>query len=223
MLFWASGVKVKKHLALGMPWFFISLMTAGALVDLVNGKIKDSFSKLLFYITLLFIGFTQGAAKNWQPLNLDVTLVCACFIYMGTLLRKYSGYLKTYKDPIFLVSCTLWFYWLSHGIYIELASRHYPGWSLSFVEAILSTLVICYIAQALEANRKCCRIFSTLGRHTMMIFTVHALDWMWAPMIASKSWIVFGAKRVVVDLIIAGILVIVHGLITGIESSSRED
>lgn len=81
------------------------------------------------------------------------------------------------------------------------------------MEAILSTIVICYIAQAVEINVRCCQIFSTLGRHTMMLFTVHALDWMWLPVLASKSWMVVSVKRVVVDLIVAGTLVVFHDLI----------
>jgi len=203
-LYWASGVKVKTHPALGMSWFLVSLMTAGGIVDFVNGKLQDSFARLLVFTGLPFLGFILGADKRWLPLNLDVTFICAGFIYMGMLLRQYSEYLQKYKVPVFLESCALWVYWLSQGIYIELASRHYPGWSLSYIEAVLSTIVICFVAQALEANESCCKIFSGLGKHTMMIFTVHALDFMWVPMIASKSWMLFSAKRLIVDLVIAG-------------------
>lgn len=212
-LYWASGVKVKKHFALGMPWFLVSLMTAGGIVDFANGKIQDRFGKLVIFTLFPFIGFILGTDHRWLPLNLDVTLVCAGFIYMGMMLRQYSEYLQKYRVLIFLVSCTLWFYWLSHGIYIELAGRHYPDWSLSYVEAILSTIVICYIAQILETNDKCRRLFSTVGKHTMMIFAVHALDFMWEPMIVSKSWMMFSVKRVVVDLLIAGILIAGHSFI----------
>ena len=221
-LFWASGSQIiAPHLAIGMPWFLISLIIGGGIIDNINCRVDDNFSKLIIFTFLPFIGFLFGASKRWLPFNLDVTFVCVGFIYIGMILHKHSKYLMDYKVPIFLIANILWLYWVNQGLYIELASRHYPGWSISYVEAILSTVVFCYLAQTFENNKTFCNIFSTLGKHTMIIFTIHALDFMWLPLIASKSWMMLSVKRVCVDLTVAGIFLICHRFVKKVHLHSN--
>lgn len=214
-LFWSSGVSVKGHPCLGMPWFLVSLMTAGCIIDFANWKIHNRFYKITVFLVLTFFGFLLGKFQYWLPLNFDVTLVCAGFIYIGMLLKIYSEYLKRYKTFIILFCCLIWLFLIKNGVYIELASRHYPGWVVSFVEAIFATIVICYISKTFEAYFLLCNFFATIGRHTLMIFTIHAVDWLWFPMITERSWVITAIIRVLIDLSISAFFIFVIHVLNG--------
>lgn len=80
------------------------------------------------------------------------------------------------------VSC-VWLYCLRLGIYIEMAGRSYPYLSVSVLEAVCGTFVICTLCKALEENEQIKHLMVFIGRHTLLIFSMHCLDW-----IAVDAW-----------------------------------
>lgn len=206
-LAWASGVKVKNHPALGMPWFLVSLFTASIIFQYLFLKIKDE-KCLLYSVGLIsFTGVYLGVSHHWLPLNLDVSLVCVFFIYVGYLWKKYNRWFEKYDSWIFLGALGLWLYWLGGGNYIELATRRYPGFSLAFAEAIAGSVVMYGLARIIEKGKVPTKILSFIGRHTFILFNIHCIDGYWMFLWKSHNWVTASVKRVVIDLIIFGIIV----------------
>ena len=175
-LWYGSGVKVHAHPAAGAIWFIISLFWAKLIIDIVSLLFRTP--KIGYLFTFLgIIGMVAGIRDKWMVQNFDVTLVAVFFIYIGMLWRANESIIQKWEAPFFALSVSLWTAALSYGIYIELASRHYPYTSVSVIEALAGTFAVCMLCKTLSENHITSEIFTFLGKHTLSIFFVHHLDW----------------------------------------------
>lgn len=97
--------------------------------------------------------------------------------------KKYAEIFDRYELGISFAASCIWLYCLNFGIYIEMAGRSYPYLSVSVLEAVCGTFVVCTLCKALEENEQIKNLLAFIGRHTLLIFSVHCLDW-----IAVDTW-----------------------------------
>lgn len=58
-----------------------------------------------------------------------------------------------------------------------MAGRIYPYLSVSVLEAACGTFAICSLCKALEENKQIKNLMVFIGRHTLLILSMHCLDW----------------------------------------------
>lgn len=180
--YWASGVSLPKHPAAGAVWFLFSLFWAKTCMD----AISLCFSKKrigIVFLSIGMLGLLLGWRGKWLPQNADVTMVAVLFVYLGMVWKEHAEIFDRYELGIFLSVSCVWLYCLRLGIYIEMAGRSYPYLSVSVLEAVCGTFVTCTLCKALEENEQINNLLAFIGRHTLLIFSMHCLDW-----IAVDAW-----------------------------------
>lgn len=207
-LYWASGVNVKHHPGAGMVWFLISLFWGKLILDGIN-VLFSSKDNTPIYTMLGLFGMALGIKGKWLPQNFDVTLVVVFFLAIGVLWKKYHTLLEKHETLLFLGAVVYWITCLKFNLYIELATRSYPYWAISIVEAVAGSYAFCCFCKNLEGNLLFDLPFQHLGKHTLLILLIHHLDWfglpLWQNPVMWKSIIL----RSGVDLIFAALVYVV--------------
>lgn len=172
-LYWASGISVHEAPPLGMLWFLISLFTARTLFNILNLLFpKDKYRVSSVLAGLL--GIYLGMKHIYLPFNIDVSLVATLFLAIGYLLR--NSLTITENVSLKVLITTFWISCLYSGMYIELATRSYPGLLICIVEALAGTCIIIWISKLMVSTSIASNILASLGRITMTILCVHHLD-----------------------------------------------
>lgn len=197
-LVFSSGVKVHVLSAeikgLGIPWFLVVMFLGKTLFDYLHLKLSEKkllISCLLFSITGVVISKIQ-----WLPLSFDIVLVIMPIFYIGYIFKKIQ---VTYRPVLkFLLFGAGWFVTLylcykanvgcSGYPYMVYASRQYPSYPFCFIPAILGTLMIIEISVLLCKIRKVIIPLLYLGKHSLGMLIVHALDTTWI----KKLWFISG-------------------------------
>ncbi|MFR9054754.1 MAG: acyltransferase family protein [Acidaminococcus intestini] len=201
-LWWASGVKVHSHPGAGAIWFLFSLFWAKTIIDGLNLMFPGKhMGYILTFVGLM--GIAIGSKGKWLPQNMDVTLVVILFIYLGMLWKKYQESIEKYAIPLFFLSILIWVSCLHYHIYIEMATRHYPFLTLSILEAVCGSFAICSLCKALAQNTFIRRLTLFIGAHTLLIFLVHHLDWIFRPLWQMPSYWMTCVMRVCSVLMIS--------------------
>lgn len=180
-LYWASGVNVRTHPGAGMVWFLISLFWGKLILDGIN-VLFSSKDNTPIYTALGLLGMALGIKGKWLPQNFDVTLVVVFFLAIGVLWKKYHTILEKHEIILFLGAVVYWVTCLKFSLYLELATRSYPYWTISIVEAIAGSYVFCCFCKNLEGNLLFDLPFQHLGKHTLLILLIHHLDWIAGPL-----------------------------------------
>ena len=207
-LWWASGVSVHGHPAAGAIWFLFSLFWAKTLMDGANLLFPGKYIGGI-YVFFGLAGIALGVKGKWLPQNLDVTLVVILFVYLGMLWRKYNEVIEKHADILFLIAVSFWTSCLYFDQYIEMAGRHYPYIAMCLIEAICGSFAICWMCRALSQNIYLKGIMLFIGFHTLLIFLVHHLDWILAPLWHTSSYWLTCVTRV---LIVLGVSFLLHVL-----------
>lgn len=173
-LFYASGVRFRGSVA-GMVWFIFSLFWSKVLIDCIYTFQKNEY-KYCTIGCLAFFGICLGTSHNWLFQNFDVTFVSVLFVYVGMLWRDNSKLIDRYSVQLFFASLAIWSFLIGHGIYIEMAGRRYPYYSVSIIEAIVATFVFCSFCKACLDMTLLKRLAMVLGADSMVLFYLHHCD-----------------------------------------------
>ena len=207
-LIWASGVRVYEYPAAGAIWFIISLFWAKFLMDVVSLAFPGKYIQYIFFFVGI-AGICLGVSGLRLPQNFDVTFVAIFYVSIGMQWKKYQDLIEKYSELIFIFAITIWFSCLYFCIYIEMATRSYPFYLLSFIESICGTFAVCYLCKALAQNAYVKNAFIFIGVHSLLIFFCHHLDWIAFFFIPHSSYFVYIALRVFVVLSIAFVVYLV--------------
>ena len=211
---WASGVNVRSHPGAGAVWFLFSLFWAKTIMDAVSVLFPGK--KVGYIFAFIGIGgILLGTKGKWLPQNLDVTMTAILFLYLGIVWKEWKTYVQKYETILFLVAIGIWLYCLSFGLYIEMATRHYPYYATTIVEALSGTFAVCCLCKAIEANRKIRYVLSFIGMHTLLLFSVHCLDWIAGPVWSNHGMGTMIVLRTGIVLISGLVFYIIHSNITG--------
>ena len=168
----------------------------------------------IVYLLLAVLG-KMIPEYHWLPQSFDIAMVAVLFIWTGRLLKQYWEKIEEYLFPITVISFIFWIYWWQNGIYIELGTRSYPQFIICVVEAIMGSLCIFTLAKALEAREWTTKVFSMIGKETLIILGVHHLDaWVGFLWSGRPTWEVI-LYRTVFDLMAAAIVVVLIRKVKG--------
>lgn len=204
---WASGFPT-----VGMLWFFITMFWSKVIWEGIGLLFPKKDTAVCVFVSLIgiWIGF-----DHYLPQNLDIAMMVVLYYCIGNLVRRYQEeelYIK-WKMPVFWAALCFWVYYAQQGVYLELAIESYPGIVVGILESICGSYVFCIFAQEVTENQICKRIFSFLGRHTLLIVLVHHMDSLLQQYWQQENWVMSTMHRgVVVIGISAGVIVLRYAM-----------
>lgn len=214
-LLFASGVTVNIGETVisefGMIWFFVALFLGRSLYDLLHLKLDK---KILGIVTLVMsVAGVVVSRYIWLPLSFDIVMAIMPLFYVG-------GYIKTLdisKNTVkyLILSLIIWLatfgivYYFGHG-FLELAARSYPLYPLCIVCAIAGTLFVSYFSQAMSSLGFLFKPLTLIGANSIYLYCVHAMDYLYEGVwMVTGNVFVHGIVRVIIDLVIAGMIVVI--------------
>ena len=191
---WASGFPT-----IGMLWFFFTMFWAKVIWEGIGLLFPKKDIAMCIFVSL--IGIWIGL-DHYIPQNLDIAMMVVLYYCIGHLVRKYQEeeLFQKLKMPVFWAALCFWVFCAQQGIYIELAIESYPGIVTAILESMCGSYVFCILAQEVTENQICKKIFTFLGRHTLLIVLVHHADSLLESIWMQDNWVMSTVYRGVVVL-----------------------
>lgn len=199
-----------------LVWFVICLFFARLLYIAAMSYLKrfPVFISLAVMIAFSVMGVFIGTHVAFLPWSLDVALASMVFMWVGDQMHK-SQVIETVLPSIWLSVCgLLWVVLTALGYQIELATRSYPGYGLSFLCAIAGSMTVVSVSMFIEKIPFLSSFLIWCGRHSMVILSLHCLEmrfirWnMPFPSAITESWLLSCAIKLLIILSVAWCLVL---------------
>lgn len=203
-----NGIPIE---CMGMSWFFVVLLCSRMIFDYTQLKIDDNqigIVSVLYSLCGICLGCTQ-----WLVFSLDIALSIQGFLLAAHYFKKID--FSIFNKKIFFSSAIIWFIVIllcypnkDNWSYLELSVRRYSIFPISYLGAIAGTLFWIEFAILLSKIIDT-RIISYIGKNSMYLLCVHALDYNWKFLFASNNIYLEGIKRVLVNLVITMIVIVI--------------
>ncbi len=199
-LFWASGGDRGFIIAIGSFWFLFAMFWGKIIWDLINLYVPKYRSVLCLAAGIG--GILLGRFGIFLPQSLDIALVTVLFYECGQLFREHGEALFSgaQKRVLFWICLAFWMLCLFHTVYIELASRSYPGILLAVIESMAAVFVVCLFCKDMMKVPYVNRAFPFLGRYSLWILMIHRLDYRLDAIWLHGSWKTSLLLRLILDL-----------------------
>lgn len=223
-LIWGSNVPWMKIQTVGIMWFLFVFFWAKLLFDWLQVIFPNKYNGMILGI-LAYFAFVISQ-KQWLPQALDIVPIAAFFMWIGSFIKSLEREKISGRGlSILLVSAFgYWILCLQNGISIEMATRHYPYFIISILEAVAGTIVICYISKGLALKNYFKVPLQMIGKHTLAIMCIHQLDFYWINWENYfNSWVVAAIARLIVDLAILCIWLIIFTWIKAYKLGKEND
>ncbi len=184
-LLWASGGGASSHPLIGTIWILNALFWAKLgfyVIQLVFSKHFQGF----VYLFCTCLSYILARQQQYWILSLDIVPIIIFYLYIGSQLQKILDYLNKYQTLTTAGALGIWIFLLNEGLYIDLASRHFP----KFPFLILQSLCGCYCIIILITRIKDYFNFSgiknyfnflditdKLEKYVILILGMHHLSW----------------------------------------------
>lgn len=196
--YWASNND--QVASVGVMWFLFAFFYGILVYDGIGVLVSNYRYAGLVYLALSALGMAI-AFKVWLPQDLDLALVIPFFMWFGRCLRESHFIGSKLARYVLVISTVIWILAGQQRFHIEISIRHYPGFFLSVLVALLSSLVIIYVSQGILCLPYGSKLL-VFGRHTLLLMCIHSLDlyWTWWGVWVNGPWKLI--LRVALDLMI---------------------
>ena len=187
------SVVANQYIVRGAPiWFLEALFFGGAELLILNTtKVRDRFKCI---IILLLNTFAIIVSKDiWMPANLGTGMAACTFIFIGYLMRKYNLLKKWIMNrkvlvlSMFVSSICIVLDSMKNTLF-KISDLNYPLYGFDIVGGITGTVLMLNISMQIELRFKYLgKALAYLGRITLPIMCVHALDMLMLDFSAERS------------------------------------
>lgn len=181
-LFWSSGVEVNGHPLIGTIWFLSALFWTKVLFAIIQYIIPKRFRGIVVVASVM-LGYTLAVQQKWLFLSWDIVLIAIFFLYVGNLFKKGLRFFEEYQAPIVAVAFGIWLFLLNQGMYIEMATRHYPEFPLVLLQSVSGCVCVIALSREIEKYSGLSNLLCNIGSHTLLIMGMHHFSWRF-----SKLW-----------------------------------
>ena len=192
---------------LGIPWFFYALFFGRTLYDYINLNFPKNH--LLFICCLLAVVGIAIGLQTHLPFSFDIVLAIQPFFWFGQLIKTnyfHNTSIKSLFLPVgvWVVSLALTFPSPSVLSYFELGVRRYPLLPICYFGAIAGTVTLGKASILLTKNAPVLsKPFCFLGKSSMYILIIHALDYYWKSLwMVEGRELVSAGRRLLLDLLV---------------------
>lgn len=157
---------------IGALWFLPTTFVTRRIMNLVfSFHIKEAY-RAIGFIILMILGIEIGQS-TWIPWNVDIAFVAAGFMYVGYLLNKTE---KLFAKDILIGCFFIWFAAMKCG-QLEISTRTYNLWMVSFAGSIAGSICVMGICEKLKNIKFIEKFLSFVGIHTVLLLCIHDIDW----------------------------------------------
>lgn len=202
MIYWGLGDDYNGHLRIGIPWFLISLFWSKLIIDVLSVYFKkqDVFYLIIF---IAILGLYLSVNKIILIQGMTTNFISVFFIYIGMLWKQFEPQISKYSQLIFIVCLPLWLYPALNIQFINMAAWSYPQNILTIIESMAGSFSVCCICKSISEKKILSYPFMALGAQTMIIFSVHALDYLFREIWNTETVYQTVLNRIVFVLIIS--------------------
>ena len=171
-----AGVKHGDILLIGSIWFWPTIFLARRYLDCIFTWFTKDKARAAAVIALVLAGVGLAKEKIWAPMNADVALVAAGFMFAGYLIHKYQIKMTL---PVMAACIAFWIMSLSCER-INIGKRDYEVRYITFVGAVGAGFLFLELFRWLEQVKLLgwlTGFFAFTGRHTIALLAIHDLDW----------------------------------------------
>lgn len=195
----------------GVMWFMFVFFWAKLLYEACQLIFGKAYSGIVLGI-LAYFSFIISQ-HIWLPQALDIAPIAALFMWSGYLLRE----IYNKKDSINIIGKQLiltaffcfWIWCLQNSLNMEMSTRYYPKFILTFLEAVAGTISISVLSSSF-VNLKWLNWLKIIGKHTLAILCIHHLDLYW---IFWDKYIASPLLAVIIRLMVDLCLLVIYLLI----------
>lgn len=208
-ILWGNGCSKYSLPGIGIVWFLTALFLSKQLYRLIAAKVTRF--RLLFLLVLAFCGMYIGRYV-WLPQSLDLVLVSLPFLEAGSLYRRAEERSPKALPALGCLCFCVWAYATYHrSISLEMAIRYFPFSMICLLVAAAGSIWVIQFVQATENFSWFMKPLAFLGRHSLALMCVHALDdnfcqvWDLAMRTGSQSMVLAALSlilRIVCDILI---------------------
>ena len=164
-----AGIKM-----IGELWFLPTMFWARRYIEALF-LCENRHYRLILVCALVGIGIGLASEWAWLPSDIDIAMVAAGFMYAGWVVHKKPELIDNHS---FLCAMFLIYVAARLSAPFEMTNRnYYHMWYISIPGAIAMSVIICKLSKVL-CGVCCLRSFlAFVGRHSLLFFCVHALDW----------------------------------------------
>ena len=213
---YTSGVQINTNgliiPAFGMMWFLVVLFLIKILYDIIHSLISNEKIRIIVIFIISELGMIIGK-KQFLFFSFDIAFATLIIFFTGYIINTKTILIseKWLSDKIIFVSFFIWTGLLGlcfvNHTHFEIASRDYPFNFLSIIMAISGSFVFISVCIRLSSLKgffdPITQLISTIGRFSLIMFTVHAFDNVWYPYIrAIPNIILVLFLRLGIDLVL---------------------
>jgi fucose 4-O-acetylase-like acetyltransferase len=177
---WGTGQTLPWSHLWFLPALFLALLAAQALRKMPGGPARWAGACLAALIVVLTVPMAVGpdftamgfAAPVGLPWSIDLLPACLLFVCLGALLQDAPAVRARLEQPVVAAVAVLLFA-LALGARTDLNLRELDPPALALLAAASGCVVTLALARALAAVRPIAHLFTTFGRHTLVIFLLH--------------------------------------------------
>lgn len=187
-----QGVKL-----IGEIWFLVALFWSRRLMDGLS-CVDNLWARALCAAAMIGLGTVLVNDKKWAPMSMDVALFGVGFMLAGWLIANRTD-LLTGGDKLWpvLLACLPVFWAGCTQSRLSMSARRYGELWLALPTAVAGSLLTIAFSRLLEKVKPIRAFLAFIGRHSMLLLCITAIDWrmpfsMWdgAPIMryAGRSW-----------------------------------
>lgn len=204
-IFWGSNVPWMKVQTVAIMWFLFVFFWAKILFNGLQVFFQDKYNGAILGI-LAYFAFVISQ-KQWLPQAFDIVPIAALFMWVGSFIKNFEKNITSSNgialSVLFVIIFCYWILCIQNGVTIEMATRQYPLFIVSILEAIAGTIMVCWISKGLSQKSFLVKSFQLIGQHTLAIMSIHQLDFYWINWgNYVNSWELAAISRLIVDLVL---------------------
>ncbi|MBN1294324.1 MAG: acyltransferase family protein [Candidatus Latescibacteria bacterium] len=156
---------------IGAIWFLLALFSAEYLFSTFHQK---KWILPIFILLISYIGYST-AKLIWLPFSIQSGMVGIVFMYAGFLFRENSIFDKKIPLPFLILGGLVWFICIKYSR-LSLVSCTLKNGFLDVIGAVCAIYFIIHFSIIISRLEILSRIFSYIGRNTLIILCFHLIE-----------------------------------------------
>lgn len=202
---------------IGAAWFFIAFFFGRIAFDYLHLVFRKE--QLIVACVLVTIAGVLLGQKQPLPFSLDIAMSVMIFFYLGYRTKNID--LELYFGKRLIISLLVWIgiLWITFpnyqkATYLELATRRYPLFPISYIGAVAGIVFWAEISFIISKIPFVKMPFIYIGRNTLYLLLIHIFDYFWFDIWNVPSCQFLSAiYKVISDLCVLVVFLIIKNII----------
>lgn len=158
--------------SIGRIWFLVALFWAKLFYRILLNKCNAK-DRLPFLVVASLISMYLGVNHVILPQNFDMIFVCVLFMEIGHWFKDISLE-ERINNQLLLIFFAFWTYFSSHGFWISMNMRVYPGFGCCILVAVVACMCIFLFSKSIEKMR-IAKPLMFFGQNSLILLSIQSI------------------------------------------------